>query len=163
MDQVGMLVEAPTTNGDSRSGHIDPESPASQHETDHASHSHLESNGQPHPHTDTGSASPPVRQNTTSSVSTMATMASNGTMITLQTVDSPSTPTNDGQAHLNGQVTFSSTASDGTAKKKGGARRRTGPLTEEQRQRAAFMRRLGACDTCRAKRVGVSITLLLLT
>lgn len=36
-------------------------------------------------------------------------------------------------------------------------RRRTGPLTPEQRQRAAIIRKLGACADCRRRRVAVSM------
>lgn len=36
-------------------------------------------------------------------------------------------------------------------------RRRTGPLTPEQRERAAVMRKLGACKDCRRRRVAVSL------
>ncbi|KAI1319122.1 hypothetical protein F5Y16DRAFT_406105 [Xylariaceae sp. FL0255] len=32
-------------------------------------------------------------------------------------------------------------------------RRRTGPLTEDQKARAALMRRLGACDDCKTRRI----------
>lgn len=35
-------------------------------------------------------------------------------------------------------------------------RRRTGPLTPEQRQKAAVMRKVGACQECRRRRVAVS-------
>jgi hypothetical protein len=35
-------------------------------------------------------------------------------------------------------------------------RRRTGPLTEGQRERAAIIRKLGACTECRRRRVAVS-------
>lgn len=156
MDHIDMLVEAaPPAQEDSRNGHVVSEDSPSGTGHGSPSHLHLEVNGQPHNHTANGSASPPVRQNTISSVSTMATLASNAT--SMHTVASPSTPTNENvRPHLNGQLSFSANDTDGTSKKKGGARRRTGPLTEEQRQRAALMRRLGACDTCRAKRVGVS-------
>lgn len=40
-------------------------------------------------------------------------------------------------------------------------RRRTGPLTPEQRERAAVMRKLGACKDCRRRRVAVSLTFCL--
>lgn len=36
-------------------------------------------------------------------------------------------------------------------------RRRTGPLTPEQREKAALMRKLGACKDCRRRRVAVSL------
>lgn len=152
----GMLAEAQPKNDSN--GQFVPEGPASQAETGHGTHahSHLEANGHhPATHSRTGSASPPVRQDTISSISTLATIASN--VSTAQALDSPLTPTYDNQAHLNGQGTFraSPSASDGASKKKG-ARRRTGPLSEEQRHKAALMRRIGACDTCKAKRVGVS-------
>ncbi|KAI1317338.1 hypothetical protein F5Y16DRAFT_406663 [Xylariaceae sp. FL0255] len=35
-------------------------------------------------------------------------------------------------------------------------RRRTGPLTEDQKARAALMRRLGACDDCKTRRISCS-------
>jgi hypothetical protein len=152
-----MLIEAQPKNDSN--GQFVAEGPASQAETEHSTHAHqhphLEPNGHTHTRTHTGSASPPVRQDTISSISTLATIASN--VSTAQALESPLTPTYENQAHLHGQVTFraSPSASEGASKKKG-ARRRTGPLSEEQRHKAALMRRIGACDTCKAKRVGVS-------
>jgi hypothetical protein len=37
------------------------------------------------------------------------------------------------------------------------SRRRTGPLSQQQREKAALIRKLGACPDCRRRRVAVSL------
>lgn len=44
---------------------------------------------------------------------------------------------------------------NGAVNNRGPGRRRTGPLSREQRVRAAMIRKLGACQDCRRRRVAV--------
>lgn len=55
------------------------------------------------------------------------------------------------------QGVFSVNGGSESPKAKRPNRRRTGPLTTEQRERAAVMRKLGACRDCRRRRVAVSL------
>jgi len=90
----------------------------------------------------------PVRKDTTSSTSTTVSAA---TLATLASSDST--------------ATAYTTATQGVFSVKDGAdvvtqrrpsRRRTGPLSAVQRERAALIRKVGACGDCRRRRVAVS-------
>lgn len=61
----------------------------------------------------------------------------------------------------NSQGVFSVNDGSDLSQSRRANRRRTGPLTPEQRERAAVMRKLGACKDCRRRRVAVSLTFLL--
>lgn len=101
-----------------------------------------------------GSASPPVRKDTTSStstaatVSTLATQASAETAATQYTVDAPPS--------FATQAVFSARDGSNVATQRRASRRRTGPLTAVQRERAHLIRKMGACGDCRRRRVAVS-------
>lgn len=58
-----------------------------------------------------------------------------------------------GTAVMTSQQIFS--LQDIEAPKRRPSRRRTGPLTAEQREKAALIRKLGACMNCRRRRVAV--------
>lgn len=88
------------------------------------------------------SGSPPVRKDTQLSTSTIATNA---------TSNSP-TSTASSPTAIPGQTLFSINSSD-TSQGRRGNRRRTGPLLPEQREKAAIIRKMGACDDCRRRRV----------
>jgi hypothetical protein len=102
-------------------------------------------------------ASSPLRKDTNSSVSTAATVTSS---LTLATDETPGTP------YSNGSVASSPTfaahgifsARDGSnvGPQRRASRRRTGPLTAIQRDRAHLIRKMGACPDCRRRRVAVS-------
>ncbi|KAL8400730.1 hypothetical protein RB594_000945 [Gaeumannomyces avenae] len=102
-------------------------------------------------HTHSPHSASPMRKNTTSSTSTNATHTT-GTTITSN--ESPGTPFSlDASPSFSSQQVFS--VKDG-ADLTGGrraSRRRTGPLSAEQREKAALIRKLGACNDCRRRRV----------
>ena len=60
--------------------------------------------------------------------------------------------------HHMAQGVFSINEASDMSQARRASRRRTGPLTPEQRERAAVMRKLGACKDCRRRRVAVSLT-----
>ncbi|KAK4141837.1 uncharacterized protein C8A04DRAFT_30528 [Dichotomopilus funicola] len=103
-------------------------------------------------HPDTNS--PPARKDTSSSISTAVTGL---TSATVGTDDTPGTPYS---SVASSPTTFASTqavfsARDGTnvAPQRRASRRRTGPLTAVQRERAHLIRKMGACPDCRRRRV----------
>lgn len=106
-------------------------------------------------------SSPPVRKDTNSSVSTAATLA---TSLTLATDETPETPYSGGS--VASSPTFSAhpifSARDGSnvGPQRRASRRRTGPLTALQRDRAHLIRKMGACPDCRRRRVAVSLQYL---
>jgi hypothetical protein len=51
------------------------------------------------------------------------------------------------------------TVKEGTDINRKPSRRRTGPLTATQREKAALIRKLGACAECRRRRVAVSLAM----
>ena len=104
----------------------------------------------------------PVRQDTTSSTSTIAPSSTPATILSGDTAaaghNNGPLPSCSGQA---GDVP-ASPVSGGKARDvsesrrpRAGNRRRTGPLTHVQRQRASIIRRIGACLDCRKRRVAV--------
>lgn len=94
--------------------------------------------------------SPPLRQDTTSSVSTTVTSV---TITTDETAETPysvaSSPT------FAAQAIFSARDGSDVAPQRRASRRRTGPLTAVQRERAHLIRKMGACPDCRRRRVAV--------
>lgn len=147
------LSEAPHNIDESRNGSNLPVSPESQ-STPHGDHRHEHDRHN-------GSASPPVRKDTISSTSTTATtstdatVTSNDTTATALSIESPS-------HSYNGQAVFSAAEGDPILtphrinSSLRPSRRRTGPLSAEQRERAALIRKLRACPDCRRRRVAVS-------
>ena len=100
------------------------------------------------------SAYPPVRKDTPSSISTAATIAtaatttSGDTVATSYTVESSPTFTT--------QAIVSVKDGSDMSNRRRANRRRTGPLSAEQREKAALIRKLGACPDCHRRRVAVS-------
>ena len=110
--------------------------------------------GRPDHHTPADS--PPLRKDTTSSTSTALTAASGSTITSGDTSGTSysvgSSPT------FPSQGIFS--VKDGTdlSNNKGRAsRRRTGPLPQDKREKAALIRKMGACLDCRRRRVAVRV------
>ncbi|KAK2073753.1 hypothetical protein P8C59_008004 [Phyllachora maydis] len=137
------------------------EGEAPPHMSECAAHATAEDAGLPGPsgthlHPGSSPTSPPVRKDTDSSMATAATMATLASLATehsvavaVATVDSSPT-----YHHHHPPAVFS--VKDGGDVNKGGARgtrRRTGPLSALQRERAALIRKLGACPDCRRRRV----------
>ncbi|KAK0630088.1 hypothetical protein B0T17DRAFT_589689 [Bombardia bombarda] len=97
-------------------------------------------------------ASPPVRKDTTSSTSTTSTaptlpsLASTDTVATERTIPEAS-------PSFRAQAVFSVRDGNDIASQRRPSRRRTGPLTPEQREKAALIRKVGACPDCRRRRV----------
>ncbi|KAK4239905.1 hypothetical protein C8A03DRAFT_42530 [Achaetomium macrosporum] len=138
------LAEAPPNNSD------DPRSvqqhlPTSPESRAAAKTTHEEHGLQPE------GASLPVRKDTSSSVSTAATAVTSATLVSDETpgtpysaASSPSYPT---------QAVFSAKDGSDVAPQRRASRRRTGPLTAVQRERAHLIRKMGACPDCRRRRV----------
>lgn len=95
-------------------------------------------------------ASPPMRQDTGSSISTQATTATLASTETNNTSYSADTSPN---LH---QSIFSLKDGSDVSNSRRTSRRRTGPLSQQSRERAALIRKLGACVDCRRRRVAVS-------
>ncbi|KAG9256132.1 uncharacterized protein F5Z01DRAFT_635085 [Emericellopsis atlantica] len=90
---------------------------------------------------------PPPRQTTSSSASTQATSATIGSAETNNTSYSADTsPT----LH---QSIFSLKDGSDVSNNRRTSRRRTGPLSQQSREKAALIRKLGACKDCRRRRV----------
>jgi hypothetical protein len=99
--------------------------------------------------------SPPARKDTNSSVSTAVTDATSLTVVTGDTPGSPyssvtSSPT------FAAHAVFSARDGSNVGPQRRASRRRTGPLTAIQRDRAHLIRKMGACPDCRRRRVAVS-------
>ncbi|KAL6877008.1 hypothetical protein J3F83DRAFT_759356 [Trichoderma novae-zelandiae] len=92
-------------------------------------------------------ASPPMRQDTGSSISTQATTATLASTETNNTSYSADTSPN---LH---QSIFSLKDGSDVSNSRRTSRRRTGPLSQQSRERAALIRKLGACVDCRRRRV----------
>ncbi|KAK0665648.1 hypothetical protein QBC41DRAFT_11119 [Cercophora samala] len=99
----------------------------------------------------------PMRQNTTSSTTTVASLASLATEGTTPTpysleTHTPSSPSL-ATAQAAAQAVFSARdGADLTAQRRA-SRRRTGPLNPEQREKASLIRKMGACGDCKRRRV----------
>lgn len=100
------------------------------------------------------SSSPPSRKGTDLSTATTTTTATNATTNNL--VSSETAATAHGIASsptaIPGQNLFSIANPEGGEGNRPN-RRRTGPLNPEQRRKAAIIRKVGACDECRRRRV----------
>lgn len=141
MHPAPSLAEAPPTTNESRPGHNPSASPAS--------HSPRDSHGPGSP------SSPPVRKDTTSSTSTIATTATLATGTSGETA--PTVYGNlEASPNFTTQAVFSVKDGADAAANRRASRRRTGPLSAVQRERAALIRKLGACSDCRRRRVAVS-------
>jgi len=107
-----------------------------------------------------GAGSPsPLRKDTGSSSTTnntlnsQATLASGETASTSYGVESPN-------PNYAAQAVFSVNDGNDIAAQRRASRRRTGPLSQLQRERAHLIRRIGACNSCRRRRVAVSLPTL---
>jgi hypothetical protein len=99
-------------------------------------------------------STPPPRKDISSSLSTLATSANLGSSETSNTSYSADTsPT----LH---QSIFSLKDGSDVSNSRRLSRRRTGPLSQQSRERAALIRKLGACHDCRRRRVAVSFVTL---
>ncbi|ORY57150.1 uncharacterized protein BCR38DRAFT_354986 [Pseudomassariella vexata] len=87
----------------------------------------------------------PIRKDTNSSTSTSATDA------TLVSTDSNSTAS--AYSVESSQSIFSIKDGSDVSHNRRASRRRTGPLSAQQREKAALIRKLGACQDCRRRRV----------
>ncbi|PNY29240.1 Uncharacterized protein TCAP_00844 [Tolypocladium capitatum] len=113
----------------------------------------------PRPHDDTPSrppmyspslihqSSPPPRKDTTSSISTQATTA---TLASTETNNTSYSADTSPSLH---QSIFSVKDGADVSNTRRTSRRRTGPLSQQSRERAALIRKLGACSDCRRRRV----------
>jgi len=144
----------------------------------------------PHPHPHSHNQPAPLRQDTSSSISTLQTSrsslstasssllsgmdsATNGSVYVSEPdsagpvgMHSPSanngSPVDNGSPstmHHPNMFAVKHNDEDGTdasGMHRKASRRRTGPLTSQQRQKAAIIRKLGACPECRRRRVAVS-------
>ncbi|KAL2161405.1 hypothetical protein VTH06DRAFT_7966 [Thermothelomyces fergusii] len=101
-----------------------------------------------------GGASPPTRKDTNSSISTTATL---GNSTTVGTDETPGTPYSrlgsPPPSTYAAQGVFSARAETSASPQRRASRRRTGPLTAIQRERAHLIRKIGACPDCRRRRV----------
>ncbi|KJZ77550.1 hypothetical protein HIM_03274 [Hirsutella minnesotensis 3608] len=91
--------------------------------------------------------SPPPRKDTTSSISTQATTA---TLASAETSNSSYSADTSPSLH---QSIFSIKDGSDVSNTRRTSRRRTGPLSQQSRERAALIRKLGACPDCRRRRV----------
>jgi hypothetical protein len=99
--------------------------------------------------------SPPPRKDTLSSISTQATTA---TMASAETSNTSYSADTSPSLH---QSIFSVKDGSDVSNNRRASRRRTGPLSQQSRERAALIRKLGACHDCRRRRVAVSTPYLL--
>ena len=135
MHPAPSLIEAPpATNGD-ESSLTPPTNPAQRRDSPRQS------------------ASPPLRKDTTSSISTQATSVSAVTNLSTETSNSSYSADTSPNLH---QSIFSVKDGSDVSNNRRASRRRTGPLSREQREKAALIRKLGACNDCRRRRVAVS-------
>ncbi len=100
--------------------------------------------------------SPPSRKDTNSSVSTTATLTSSLTLATDDTPGTPYSPNSVASSPTFAHPIFSARDGSNVGPQRRASRRRTGPLTAVQRDRAHLIRKMGACPDCRRRRVAVS-------
>lgn len=99
------------------------------------------------------SLSPPLRKDTHLSTSTTATNATGTSLTSAVTAASPGSTASSPPAYPGQNIPFSVNNLElGQGKRPN--RRRTGPLSPEQREKAAIIRKMGACEDCRRRRVG---------
>ncbi|KAJ6785390.1 hypothetical protein PWT90_04548 [Aphanocladium album] len=89
----------------------------------------------------------PLRKDTASSVSTAATSA------TLASAETNTTSYSADTSPSLHQSIFSIKDGSDVSNNRRASRRRTGPLSQQSRERAALIRKLGACPDCRRRRV----------
>lgn len=104
------------------------------------------------------SGSPPPRKDTLSSISTQATTATTATTASAETNNTSYSADTSPSLH---QSIFSVKDGSDVSNTRRASRRRTGPLSQQSRERAALIRKLGACHDCRRRRVAVSISRIL--
>ncbi|KAL0935045.1 uncharacterized protein CTRU02_209636 [Colletotrichum truncatum] len=174
MHPAPSLVEAPPKNGSEESGNRPSTgSPSmSQHDQPQSQQTQAQQPPQPQPSpppqqqqqqqqttpqqqpqqpppTPGHSASPPLRKDTNSSISTQATTASAATNMSAETSNTSYS------ADTSPNLTSIFHVKDGSdvSNRVRASRRRTGPLSQQQREKAALIRKLGACNDCRRRRV----------
>jgi hypothetical protein len=102
------------------------------------------------------SASPPMRKDTNSSTSTTATIATLATLASNASNETAATAYSvDPSSKFPTQAVFSVKDGADVVAQRRASRRRTGPLSAIQRERAALIRKMGACPDCRRRRVAV--------
>nr|XP_036578002.1 uncharacterized protein CTRU02_12063 [Colletotrichum truncatum]KAF6785132.1 hypothetical protein CTRU02_12063 [Colletotrichum truncatum] len=178
MHPAPSLVEAPPKNGSEESGNRPSTgSPSmSQHDQPQSQQTQAQQPPQPQPSpppqqqqqqqqttpqqqpqqpppTPGHSASPPLRKDTNSSISTQATTASAATNMSAETSNTSYS------ADTSPNLTSIFHVKDGSdvSNRVRASRRRTGPLSQQQREKAALIRKLGACNDCRRRRVADSL------
>ncbi|KAM3532565.1 hypothetical protein NHJ13051_000028 [Beauveria bassiana] len=92
----------------------------------------------------------PLRNDTASPISTQATAA---TLVSSETNTTSYSADTSPSLH---QSIFSIKDGTDVSNNRRASRRRTGPLSQQSRERAALIRKLGACRDCRRRRVAVS-------
>ncbi|KHN97713.1 uncharacterized protein MAM_04728 [Metarhizium album ARSEF 1941] len=92
----------------------------------------------------------PPRKNTLSSISTQATTATTATTASAETNNTSYSAETSPGLH---QSIFSVKDGSDVSNIRRPSRRRTGPLSQQSRERAALIRKLGACHDCRRRRV----------
>lgn len=108
-----------------------------------------------HRRASTTSSSSQARKDTMSSTTTTATAAT--TAVSVNTNGEPSYgATESASPTYSSQAVFSARDGADIAGSRRPSRRRTGPLSASQREKAALIRKLGACNDCRRRRVAVS-------
>jgi len=135
------------------------EAPPKRNDEDRSGPNRTTSPGSGRPDRHTPAESPPLRKDTTSSTSTTLTAASGSTITSGDTSgtsysvgSSPTFPT---------QGIFSvKDGADLSSNRGRASRRRTGPLPQDKREKAALIRKMGACLDCRRRRVAVRFSLL---
>ncbi|KAF4974729.1 hypothetical protein FZEAL_8399 [Fusarium zealandicum] len=110
-------------------------------------HQQQQQQQQQHSHHHLHPVTPPLRKDTCSSISTQATTATLASTETNNTSYSADTSPN---LH---QSIFSIKDGSDVSNNRRTSRRRTGPLSQQSRERAALIRKLGACNDCRRRRV----------
>ncbi|KAI1772673.1 hypothetical protein F4818DRAFT_135542 [Hypoxylon cercidicola] len=117
--------------------------PQPQHQTPASHPEHVQHDSQPPSPTQ---STTPIRKDTASSTSTTATDAT--------AVSNASTDTNATAYSVeSSQSIFSVKDGSEISHNRRASRRRTGPLSAQQREKAALIRKLGACADCRRRRV----------
>jgi hypothetical protein len=96
-----------------------------------------------------------MRKDTSSSISTAATVLTAATLATDETPGTPYSSVTSSPTFSN-QAIFSARDGSNVGPQRRASRRRTGPLTAVQRERAHLIRKMGACPDCRRRRVAVS-------
>lgn len=110
------------------------------------------------PPTPSQSVSPPLRKDTPSSLANQSPATSPAAGNARLSVDPAGNSSSYGaetSPNLH-QSIFSVTDGSDLSNHRRATRRRTGPLSQQQREKAALIRKLGACPDCRRRRVAVS-------